>query len=253
MIRYENLTDPVGCLELRWPELTDLKKQRFLSHDPGARPAPSPVGLTCPDQLHAVVQELVPLAHRAHVEAEVLQPDVLDGERDAAWPVGHVIAVAAPLEALVFDVVTQEPVVGVPPLDGQLRQRRPVLIGVEARQRDPAAWLAEDSDHSRCKQKRRPADQTDTDDHEATGLPRQPAPPPGRWDVLPSERKRDTARAKKRAAVCATAGLHLRRASISLLPREPGGHKQRRPPPTTFDFRGGSVYKPKLEFHFERT
>lgn len=86
------------------------------------------------------------------MRAKVLQPDVLDGERDAAGPVGHVIAIAAPLEALVFDVVTQELVVGVPPLDGQLRQRRAVLIGVEARQRDPLAWLREDSDHSRYKQ-----------------------------------------------------------------------------------------------------
>lgn len=124
-----------------------------MSRETGARPAPSPVGLTCrPDQLHAVVQELVPLAHRTDVGAKVLQPDALDGERDAAGPVGQLVAVAAPLEALVFDVVTQELVVGVPPLHGQLRQRGALLIGVEARQRGPVARLAEDPDPGGCKQ-----------------------------------------------------------------------------------------------------
>lgn len=85
------------------------------------------------------------------MRAKVLQPHVLDGERDAAGPVGHVIAVAAPLEALVFDVVTQELVAGVPPLDGQLRQRRAVLVGIEAGQRGPMAWLTEDSDRGSYK------------------------------------------------------------------------------------------------------
>lgn len=84
--------------------------------------------------------------------AIVLQPDLLDGERDAAGPVGHVIALAAPLEAFMFDVVTQEPVVGAPPLDGQLRERRAVLIRIETRQRGPMTWLAVDSDHSCYKQ-----------------------------------------------------------------------------------------------------
>lgn len=84
--------------------------------------------------------------------AVVLQPDLLDGEGDAAGPVGHVIALAAPLEAFMFDVVTQELVVGAPPLDGQLRERRAVLIRIETRQRDPMTWLAGDSDHSRYKQ-----------------------------------------------------------------------------------------------------
>lgn len=86
--------------------------------------------------------------------AEVLQPDLLNGEGDAAGPVGHVIALAALLETFMFDVVTQQLVVGAPPLDGQLRERRAVLIGIEARQRDPMTWLAEDSGHSRYKQNR---------------------------------------------------------------------------------------------------
>lgn len=84
--------------------------------------------------------------------AVVPQPDLLDGEGDAAGPVGHVIALAAPLEAFMLDVVTQELVVGAPPLDGQLRERRAVLIRIETRQRDPVTRLAEDPDHSRYKQ-----------------------------------------------------------------------------------------------------
>lgn len=84
--------------------------------------------------------------------AVVLRPDPLNGEGDAAGPVGHVIALAAPLEAFVLDVVTQEPVVGAPPLDGQLRERRAVLIRIETRQRGPMTWLAEDPDHRRYKQ-----------------------------------------------------------------------------------------------------
>lgn len=132
------------------------KKQTFLSHDTDTCPAPSPVPLTCrPDQLHSVVHELVPLADGADVRTKVLQPDVLDGERDAAGPVAHVVAAAAPLEGLVFDVVTQQLVVRVPPLHGQLGQRRALLVGVEARQRGPAAQLTQDSDHSSYKHKQK--------------------------------------------------------------------------------------------------
>lgn len=116
-------------------------------------PPPSPVGLTWrPGQLHAGVRELVSLADRTHVGAVVPQPDLLNGEGDAAGPVGHVIALAAPLEAFMLDVVTQELVVGAPPLDRQLRERRAVLVRIETRQRDPMTRLAEDPDHSRYKQ-----------------------------------------------------------------------------------------------------
>lgn len=154
-VRWTNPTDSVCCSEQRWREVTSLKKQTSLSHGADASPAPSPVRLTwLPGQLHAVVQELVSLAHRTHVGAEVLQLDPLNGEGDAAGPVGHVIALAAILETFMFDVVTQQLVVGAPPLDGQLRERRAVLIGIEARQRDPTTWVAEDSGHSRYKQNR---------------------------------------------------------------------------------------------------
>lgn len=132
------------------------KKQTFLSNDTDTCPTPSPVPLTCrPDQLHGVVHELVPLADGADVRTKVLEPNVLDGERDAAGPVAHVVAAAAPLEGLVFDVVAQQLVVGVPPLDGQLGQRRALLVGVEARQRGPAARLTQDSDHSSYKHKQK--------------------------------------------------------------------------------------------------
>ena len=88
------------------------------------------------------------------MRAKVLRPELLDGERDAAGPVGQVIAVAAPLESLVLDVVTQELVVGAPPLHGQLGQCRAVLVGIGTRQREPTTWLAGDSRHSSCKQSR---------------------------------------------------------------------------------------------------
>lgn len=88
------------------------------------------------------------------MSSEVLHPDVLDGQRDAAGAVGDAVARTALLELLVFDVVTQQLVVRAPPLDGQLRELSVVLIVIGTRQGDPLTRLTELSLNTACRQKR---------------------------------------------------------------------------------------------------
>lgn len=89
-------------------------------------------------------------AHRADVSSKVLGPDPLDGERDAAGPVGDAVAVAAVLEGFVFDVVTQQLVVRTPPLHRQLRELRVVLIVIGTWQRDRLTGPTQNSDNTAC-------------------------------------------------------------------------------------------------------
>lgn len=92
-------------------------------------------------------------AHRTNVSPKVLRPDVVDGERDAAGAVGDAVAGGAVLESFVFDVVTQQLVVGAPPLHRQLGDVCLVLIVIGTGQRDGLAGPTEHSNHAAWRQR----------------------------------------------------------------------------------------------------
>lgn len=80
------------------------------------------------------------------MDSKVLVSHVLDGQRDVSRLVAEVVAIAALLELLVLDVVTQQILAGILPLDGELRLLLLVLKVVETRQADHATWRREHSD-----------------------------------------------------------------------------------------------------------
>lgn len=96
--------------------------------------------------LHPVIIKIMQFVHRTDVDSKVLVLHALDGQRDVSGPVAEVIAVAAPLELLVLDVVTQQTAAGVLPLDGQLRERLLVLKLVDTLQVDHATWRRDNPD-----------------------------------------------------------------------------------------------------------
>lgn len=71
---------------------------------------------------------------------------MLDGQRDVSGLVAEVVAAAAVLVLLVLDVVTQQILVGILPLDGEIRLLLLVLKVVETLQADSAAWRRDHPD-----------------------------------------------------------------------------------------------------------
>lgn len=73
------------------------------------------------------------------MDSKVLVSHVLDGQRDVSGLVAEVVAAAAVLVLLVLDVVTQQILVGILPLDGEIRLLLLVLKVVKTLQADSAA------------------------------------------------------------------------------------------------------------------
>lgn len=82
------------------------------------------------------------------MSSEVLLLDAANDQRDVAGAVADAVAAAAALELLVFDVVTQQLVPWVPPLDRQLGELLVVLEVVGTRQADHVTRLGEHSNNA---------------------------------------------------------------------------------------------------------
>lgn len=80
------------------------------------------------------------------MDSKVLVSHVLDGQRDVSGLVAEVVAAAAVLVLLVLDVVTQQILVGILPLDGEIRLLLLVLKVVKTLQADSAAWRRDHPD-----------------------------------------------------------------------------------------------------------
>lgn len=80
------------------------------------------------------------------MDSEVLVSHVLDGQRDVGRLVAEVVADAALLVLLVLDVVTQQVLAGVLPLDREQSLQLLVLKLVETPQVDRATWRREHPD-----------------------------------------------------------------------------------------------------------
>lgn len=92
-------------------------------------------------------------AHRTNVNAEVVHLDVLNGQSDAARAVGDGVSHGAVLESFMFDVVTQQLVVRVPPLHGQLGDVFVVLIVIGTLKSDPLTGTTRHSNNAACRHK----------------------------------------------------------------------------------------------------
>lgn len=74
--------------------------------------------------------------------------DIANDQCDVTRSVADAVVAAAALELLVFDVVTQQLILRVPPLDRQLGELLVILVVVGTRQADHVTWLGEHSNNT---------------------------------------------------------------------------------------------------------